>query len=293
MLDLIWAILIQILIWCLVWLFIRAIHYLSPKNEVSTIRCIVGSLMVVFAPVVFVYSIWFFKGQPSSGLLGLKTSIGFGLGIQFILWFVLINKFGSTKLSKNILGWFVCMILMVLMIACSRSFFMIWTMPSTSMENTIQKGDFCVSNEAYYGWSLFGKTKRYFEFHKPRRGDVLVFRDPLNQESTYVKRCVGIPGDTISIRGKMLIVNGRRMVESYSKFTDPEDLPKGEAINDEKDVYGPVTLGEGKIFVLSDNRNSGLDSRNWGPIDERSILGKISAIYWRGREKRILLKEVH
>jgi type IV secretory pathway protease TraF len=65
-----------------------------------------------------------------------------------------------------------------------------------------------------------------------------------------------------------------------------------ESINDEKDNFEPVILGEGTIFVLSDNRTSGLDSRNWGPIDERLVLGKISAIYWHGREKRILLKEV-
>lgn len=174
----------------------------------------------------------------------------------------------------------------------SHLFFKVWAMPSDSMENTILKGDYCVSNQSYYGWSLFGRTRRYFEFHKLRRGDVLVFLEPRDHEVPYMKRCVGIPGDAVEVQGRTVIVNGKKTVEPYAHFTDPADIPEGEAINGEKDDYGPVTLGEGQMFVLGDNRSSGLDSRNWGPIDERLVLGKISVIYWRGRDKRILLKEV-
>ncbi len=109
--------------------------------------------------------------------------------------------------------------------------------------------------------------KRIYGRSEPRRGDIVVFRHPLNPTRNYLKRIVGLPGDSVEIRGGHLYISGREVVELYVKGT-----PSGD--------YGPVTVPLEAYFVLGDNRNNSEDSRFFGPIPRGSLVGKATKIYY-------------
>ena len=113
-----------------------------------------------------------------------------------------------------------------------------------------------------------------YAFHPPRRGEVVVFRFP-EEERDFVKRIVGLPGDTVEIRAGEVFVNGRPLNEPY--VTDPDS-----------GSMGPITVGEGSYFVLGDNRRRSDDSRprgagpgsQWRPVPAESIVGRAWLRYW-------------
>src|SRR2546430_4401449 len=93
--------------------------------------------------------------------------------------------------------------------------------PSGSMERTLLVGDFLFVNKAVYGAQIPGTTARVPGFESPRRGEVVVFAFPRNPEQNYVKRVIGVPGDTVEMRGGRVRVNGRSMAEPYVQRVDP------------------------------------------------------------------------
>lgn len=128
--------------------------------------------------------------------------------------------------------------------------------PSESMLPTIEVNDkVVVTNFSYW-------------FEGPQRGDVVVFKYPLDTKKDYIKRCIGVPGETIEFRDSKLYVNGELVEEPY--------LPEGLTFED----YGPVVVPEGQYFMCGDNRNNSADSRAWGFLDEKLIIGKAQFIYW-------------
>src|SRR5881296_3015129 len=96
--------------------------------------------------------------------------------------------------------------------------------PSGSMERTLLAGDFLFVNKAVYGAQIPGTHARLPGFESPRRGDVIVFAYPKNPELNYVKRVIGVPGDTVEMRGGEVRVNGRPLAEPYVQRVDPRDV---------------------------------------------------------------------
>lgn len=128
--------------------------------------------------------------------------------------------------------------------------------PSESMVPTIEVNDkVIVTNFSYW-------------FEEPERGDVIVFKYPLDTKKDYIKRCIGLPGETIEFRDSKLYVNGQLVAEPY--------LPEGLVFED----YGPIEVPEGQYFMCGDNRNHSSDSRVWGFVEKRLIIGKAQVIYW-------------
>lgn len=152
-----------------------------------------------------------------------------------------------------------------------------YSMPSGSMENTLQVGDYLFSDRTHY------------LNHSPRRGEIMVFRYPQDTSKVFIKRCEGIPGDVIEIKDKALFINGQKMEESYVKHVDPGIHPKSF---DSRDQYGPVTIETGHYFVLGDNRDNSLDSRYWGQLDGKLLVGRALFIYWRSSEHRPIWKKI-
>jgi signal peptidase I len=101
------------------------------------------------------------------------------------------------------------------------------------------------------------------------RGDIVVFTPPpqVMSEEDYLKRVIGLPGDTVEVKNGQVLVNGRVLVEPYIA-----EAPKYP--------YGPVIVPEGKVFVLGDNRNQSYDSHSWGLLDESAIHGRAWVRYW-------------
>jgi signal peptidase I len=112
-------------------------------------------------------------------------------------------------------------------------------------------------------------NKFVYRFHPIERGDVVVFWYPRDPSVSFIKRVIGLPGDTVELRNGALYVNGRLTIESYLKpqFRDDETRP-------------PVQVGKGHYYVLGDHRNSSNDSRNWGEVPEKYIYGKAFFRFW-------------
>lgn len=128
--------------------------------------------------------------------------------------------------------------------------------PSGSMEPTLQVGDRIIVSKLNY------------HFTNPARGDVIVFRFPLDPDRDFVKRVIGLGGETVAFRDSQLYINGEPVSEDY--------LPEGLKFPD----FGPVQVPEGNYFMMGDNRNNSDDSRRWGSLPEEYIIGKAIIIYW-------------
>ncbi len=164
--------------------------------------------------------------------------------------------------------------------------------PSGSMIPTLQIGDHILVSKLSYGlqwptdckllWS-FPPVNCYTSttviiFGQPERGDIIVFRFPEDEEKDFIKRIVGLPGDTIQLRNKVVLVNGHPLDDkAFTQRIDPGVIDS--SINP-RDNFGPVTVPEGSYFVMGDNRDQSLDSRFWGYVREEKIRGKAFRIYW-------------
>ena len=148
--------------------------------------------------------------------------------------------------------------------------------PSGSMIPTLQIGDHILVNKFIYGIRLPFTHIVLIPVRTPRRGDVIVFRFPKDEEKDFIKRVIGVPGDTVQVKNKTLFVNGQKQSESYAAY-DRSFSPHGMP---ERDNFGPVLVPEDAYFVMGDNRDHSLDSRFWGFVDFSKVKGKAFLIYW-------------
>jgi signal peptidase I len=172
--------------------------------------------------------------------------------------------------------------------------------PTGSMESTLLVGDFLLVNKAVYGAELPMMHARIPGVAIPARGDVVVFLPPHDPNKNYVKRIVGVPGDTLEMRDKVLYLNGEPQNEVFAQhidlFTDPADprmrwqsdhLVEGSddrsAYRPTRDTWGPLAVPPDKYFALGDNRDNSEDSRYWGFLDATSIKGRPIFVYYSFR----------
>ena len=170
--------------------------------------------------------------------------------------------------------------------------------PSGSMERTLLAGDFLFVNKAVYGAQIPGTSARLPAFGTPQRGDVIVFAYPRDPSINYVKRVVGVGGDTVEMRAGDLLVNGEAQIEPYVQRVDPwHDVfeatftwqrqylvsPAPDArrrYHPTRDTWGPLVVPTGKYFVLGDNRDNSADSRYWGFVDQGAVKGRPLLVYF-------------
>jgi len=145
--------------------------------------------------------------------------------------------------------------------------------PSGSMLETLQIGDQILVNKFIYGVKIpFTNGMTLISVKEPKKGDVVVFKFPEDPSKDFIKRVVGVGGDTIQIIDKQLYVNGKAIKDEpyavYTKFSRPGDnLPL-------------IEVPENKLFVMGDNRDNSHDSRFWGYVDLTAVKGKAFIIYW-------------
>jgi signal peptidase I len=148
--------------------------------------------------------------------------------------------------------------------------------PSGSMIPTLLIGDHILVNKFVYGVRLPYFGTEIVPVGKPRRGDVVVFIYPQDEDKDFIKRVVGVEGDTVEVRDKRLHVNGEPVADPHAHFAEGED---GRAVAP-RDNYGPFQVPPGYIFVMGDNRDRSYDSRFWGPVALDKVKGKAFLIYW-------------
>jgi len=190
--------------------------------------------------------------------------------------------------------------------------------PSGSMKETLLVGDHILVNKFIYGTKIPFTNSRFLIFNPPKRGDVIVFSFPKNDEipecksvmknvSTrvgnvfssgnpfnlfkdecrdFIKRVVGVGGDKIEIRSKVVYVNDVALSEDYTVFRD--QITDGRP----RDNFGPFTVPRNSFFVMGDNRDQSYDSRFWGIVDIDKVRGKAFIMYWSWNSNGSMLDKV-
>jgi len=155
--------------------------------------------------------------------------------------------------------------------------------PSASMEETLLIGDHLFVNRFIYGPES-GVLGGLLPGRDVQRGDIVIFRSVEDPKIDMVKRCVGVPGDTIEVRDKDLYLNGKRVADdSYTVHQDPTTYSHRPGLARQqriRDNFGPYTVPAGSYFCMGDNRDRSYDSRYWGTVPRRFIKGRASMIYW-------------
>ena len=166
--------------------------------------------------------------------------------------------------------------------------------PTGSMESTVLIGDHLLVDKLSYAPSD-PITRHLLPYTEPKRGDVIVFRYPMDIRQNFVKRVIGVPGDHIHIMDKVVYVNGKALTEPYTQHIDPRIEPYRD--NFPSQPYGPVAdrgqemlanhVQNGELvvpaenyFAMGDNRENSLDSRYWGFVPRENIIGKPLVIFW-------------
>ncbi len=198
----------------------------------------------------------------------------------------------GTGKKKNTIREIVEAIVIALVLALIIRAFIIqaFKIPSGSMEDTLLIGDQIIISKFAYGIQVpkpaminvlgirvpFFETKLYRAWGALERGDIIVFRYPGDRDKDYIKRVVGLPGEKVELKDRVIYINGAKWDETYG-------VHKGTQFGEtsERNVnFGPYTVPEGRVFVMGDNRERSSDSRYWGTLPIYDIKGKAFIIYW-------------
>jgi len=256
-------------IWGLVGLYMGILKGGSVSGISSAISILVGG-------VVGVYGGRFFLKTPADRDQMLKDNL----------------EWGDTGFSA-------------ILLASLFMFFVVFKIPSGSMRMTFVEGDHLFVNKFLYGVPIPLTEKKIFPFKKVSYADIVIFRFPAKDKTSthygkdFIKRVVGVGGDTIEIRNKVVYRNGQALDEPYKRHVDkkiyvpsykvaPKEFQKfwvkGVATNihgnNFRDNFGPVKIPEDHVMVMGDNRDRSYDSRFWGPLPLKAIKGKAWLLYW-------------
>jgi signal peptidase I len=173
------------------------------------------------------------------------------------------------------------LVIAVIFATFARTFvFQAFKIPSGSMENNLLVGDHILVNKFIYGTALSPVERALLPAREVRRGDVVVFRFPQDPSRDFIKRAVGIPGDTVQLVDKHLFINGHRVAdESYTRHSDNSSLT-GSIYSHPRDNFGPVRVPAASYFCMGDNRDNSHDSRFWGMVPASYLKGRALLVYW-------------
>ena len=161
--------------------------------------------------------------------------------------------------------------------------------PTGSMEETLLIGDHLLVNKFVFGPTATGAERALLPIGTIKRRDVLVFKYPEEPARDFIKRVIGLPGETVELRDKKVYINGTALDEPYVHFLSPPSGPSElhEVTSfDVRERYGPVTVPPDHYFMMGDNRDNSQDSRYWGFLPRGNIKGKSLVIYWSYQAER-------
>ena len=175
------------------------------------------------------------------------------------------------------------LLIAVIFVNFARIFvFQAFKIPTGSMEDNLKVGDHIIVNKFIYGPAA-DALKGHIPLRDIRRGDIIVFRYPLQPDTDFVKRVIGMPGDILEIRDKKLSINGKMLDEPYVVHVDPNVFPLQPALPEpyrSRDQFNPYLVPPGQYFAMGDNRDRSSDSRYWGTVPRSMIKGRAFMVYW-------------
>jgi signal peptidase I len=155
--------------------------------------------------------------------------------------------------------------------------------PTGSMENNLLIGDHLLVNKFVFGPKMSRLERALLPVADVRRTDVIVFKYPEEPDRDFIKRVIGLPGETVEVREKKVYINGQALVEPYTHYLEPVTTAsefREVTSSTVRDRYGPVTVPPNQYFVMGDNRDNSQDSRYWGFLPREYIKGRALVIYW-------------
>lgn len=185
--------------------------------------------------------------------------------------------------KHTFLDYFKAIIIAVIIALFFRAFVVqAFKIPSGSMKPTLIPGDHILVNKFIYGIRI-PFTGKIIPVSHPKTGQVIVFKFPYAKEYNlhpgidFIKRVIGTPGDKIQIINNKVYINNRIYNCKYANWTSKKILP---AYDSPRDNYGPITVPKNDLFVMGDNRDNSLDSRYWGFVPYKDIIGEAFIIYF-------------
>lgn len=151
--------------------------------------------------------------------------------------------------------------------------------PSSSMEPTLLVGDHILVSKFIYGIRIPYIGAKYLTFHKPKRGDIVVFIYPQDPKKDFIKRVIATEGEEVQIKDRTIFINGESIEDPWGRYGRgyrslvPSHLRP-------RNNYGPKVVPPNSLFVLGDNRDNSQDSRYWGFVDLSAVKGKAFIIYF-------------
>jgi len=185
--------------------------------------------------------------------------------------------------KSTVREYFEAMVTAVILALFIRTFVVqAFKIPTGSMENNLLIGDHLLVNKFAVGPTASGLERALLPVSRIKRGDVLVFKYPIEPDRDFIKRVIGLPGDTLEVRDKKVYIDGTPLDEPYAHYLDatgPSELREVTS-SDVRDHFGPVTVPPDQYFMMGDNRDNSADSRYWGFLRRDYIKGKALVIYW-------------
>jgi signal peptidase I len=162
--------------------------------------------------------------------------------------------------------------------------FQAFKIPTGSMETNLLIGDHLLVNKLVYSPSLSPVEDVVLRKRPIERGHVVVFKFPEDPTRDFIKRVIGLPGETVEIRDKTVLIDGKPLVEPYVRFLEPplrrDDPEYGLRVEGLRDNWGPLTVPPDHLFVMGDNRDNSRDSRFWGFLPRDQVKGRALIVYW-------------
>ena len=183
-----------------------------------------------------------------------------------------------TKTKSKVQEYAEAIIIAILIALFIRTFVVqAYKIPSGSMKPTLQIGDHILVSKFTYGVKIPFVRSTLIPFGETKRGDIVVFIYPEDRTKDFIKRVIAIGGDTVEIKNKQIILNGKPYKDSFGVYVDNFIIP---GAMQPRDNMGPVKVPKDMLFVMGDNRDHSHDSRFWGFVELKDVMGKAFIIYW-------------
>ena len=160
--------------------------------------------------------------------------------------------------------------------------------PTGSMEENLLIGDHLLVNKFAFGPTASAVEKAVLPIADIKRGDVLVFKFPVEPERDFIKRVIGLPGESVEVKERKIYINGTQVDDPHAHYLLPASSADYHEVTsyDVRERYGPVTVPPNHYFVMGDNRDNSQDSRYWGFLPRELVKGKALVIYWSYESER-------
>lgn len=195
-----------------------------------------------------------------------------------------MEKIKNKQKKKSVIGeWAESIIVAFILAMIIRTFVMqAFKIPTGSMRTTLLEGDLILVNKFIYGAKVPFTNLYLPKLREPKRGDVIVFIYPQDTKKDFIKRLIALPGETVEIKNGTIYINDKPLLEPI--FNQRYYYNRGEFAQSGQKIKIP----EDSFFVLGDNSGSSQDSRYWGFLPRRNVLGKAVVIYWPPQRIRII-----